>query len=144
MEVWKMPASCFSIIKKWCLPLRKTHQMSWPCHCESSVYVLLNMSTIIAIITNIINIIAIVSILTPRIRYSYCCSVTEKPDVMVLAPVMVLWSPTWDRRLERPKGVKDEIKQARRAQSRPGSGGLGSGVQGPGFGVGVLGRGPGS
>ena len=29
-------------------------------------------------------------ILTPRIRYSYCCSVTEKPDVMVLAPVMVL------------------------------------------------------
>ena len=25
-------------------------------------------------------------------------------------------------RLERPKGVKDEVKQARRAQSRPGSG----------------------
>ena len=46
------------------------------------------MSTIIAIITNIINIIAIVSILTPRIRYSYCCSVTEKPDVMALPPVM--------------------------------------------------------
>ena len=31
-------------------------------------------------------------ILTPRIRYSSysCCSVTEKTDVMVLAPVMVL------------------------------------------------------
>ena len=30
-------------------------------------------------------------ILTPRIRYSsyYCCSVTEKTDVMVLAYVMV-------------------------------------------------------
>ena len=33
-----------------------------------------------------------IRILTPRIRYSccYCYSVTEKPDVMVLAPVMVL------------------------------------------------------
>ena len=30
-------------------------------------------------------------ILTPRIRHSsYYCSVTEKPDVMVLAPIMVL------------------------------------------------------
>ena len=32
-----------------------------------------------------------ITILTPRIRYSFsCCSVTEKPDVNVLAPVMVL------------------------------------------------------
>ena len=29
------------------------------------------------------------------------------------------WSSMWVTRLERPKGVKDEVKQARRAQSRP-------------------------
>ena len=39
-------------------------------------------------------------ILTPRLRYSYSCSVTEKPDVMVLAG---------------PKGQKP----ARRAESGP-------------------------
>ena len=49
-------------------------------------------------------------------------------------------------RLERPKGVKDKVKEARRAQSRFGSGGRGpglgvrhrgSGVGGPRPGVGV-------
>ena len=51
------------------------------------------------------------------------------------------WSSTTLTRLERQKGVKDAVKQARRAKSRPGSGGLGSGsvVGGRWSGVGGLG-----
>ena len=49
-------------------------------------------------------------ILTPRIRYSsYSCSVTEKTDVMVLAPVMVLAYKS-----RGPKGLQLEVG-ARRA-----------------------------
>ena len=34
--------------------------------------------------------------ISPRIQYSSCsCSVAEKPDVMVLAPVMVLAFMSW-------------------------------------------------
>ena len=54
------------------------------------------------------------------------------------------WSSTWVTRLERPKGVKDEVKQSRRAKCRAGVGGLqgskersrGSGVWGWESGVG--------
>ena len=66
---------------------------------------------------------AIIIILTPRIRLSCCCCsccVTEKSHpYMMRSSSSNHHTVAWVTRPERPKGAKDEVKQARRAQSRP-------------------------
>ena len=42
-----------------------------------------------------------------------------KTEVLARVMVSLWWMEAWVTRPERPKGVKDEVKQARRAKSRP-------------------------
>ena len=62
-------------------------------------------------------------ILTPRTRLSCCCCsccVTEKSHPYTMrSSSSNHHTVAWVTRPERPKGAKDEVKQARRAQSRP-------------------------
>ena len=93
---WTFPKQSCSFKQAGC----KFHLMSFPCPCK-----MLSRSQ---------------GILTPRIRLSCCCCVTEKSHPYTMrSSSSNHHTVAWVTRPERPKGAKDEVKQARRAQSRP-------------------------